>query len=491
MFFRMIYDDKLAQAAYLIGCQQTGEALLIDPERDVDRYVTIARQNGLRIVSVAETHIHADFLSGARELAETQGARLHLSDMGDRDWKYEWLGRKRSGGSYDCQLLRDGDAFRVGRIEITAIHTPGHTPEHLCFLVTDHGAGATEPMGVATGDFLFVGDLGRPDLLETAAGQAGAMQPAARKLFESVRKLAEWPDFLQVWPGHGAGSACGKALGAVPQSTVGYEKRFNAAVRASRDESGFVEFILGGQPEPPVYFARMKHVNKTGPSVLGGLPRPKTVSAAELRGLATQEITLIDTRCWLDFRQGHVPGALYIPLDRMFPTVAGSFVEPGRPIYIVAEEGRVEEAVRDLVRIGLDDVCGFVPPDVFREYAERGGTLTTASEVDVGAVRERVGAGAGGGGAAAQEATATPFLLDVRNASEFAAGHAPGAHNVAYTRLAARLDEIPRDRPVLVSCRSGGRSARASAFLRRAGIDATNVAGGMDAWMEAGLPVER
>jgi len=166
MFMRMIYDDKLAEAAYLIGCQRTGEAIVIDPERDVDRYERVAAANGLRIVAVAETHIHADFLSGARELGE-QGARLYVSDEGDADWKYHWLDQRSGGGSYDHRLLKDGDTFMVGNIEFKAVHTPGHTPEHLCFMVTDRGGGADRPMGVATGDFVFVGDLGRPDLLES------------------------------------------------------------------------------------------------------------------------------------------------------------------------------------------------------------------------------------------------------------------------------------------------------------------------------------
>jgi hydroxyacylglutathione hydrolase len=243
MFMRMIYDEKLAQAAYLIGCQRTGEAVVIDPERDVDRYIDLAEENDLRIVATAETHIHADYVSGSRELAERIRAKVYVSDEGNEDWKYQWLDKKVGGGSYDHQLLKDGDSFQIGNIEFKAIHTPGHTPEHIVFLVTDQGANATEPIGMATGDFLFVGDLGRPDLLETAAGQAGAMEPSARRLFGTVKKLDEIPDFVQVWPAHGAGSACGKALGAVPMSTVGYEKRFNPAIQAASTEQGFVDLL--------------------------------------------------------------------------------------------------------------------------------------------------------------------------------------------------------------------------------------------------------
>ena len=246
MFFRQIVDEKLAQYAYLIGCQRTGEAIVIDPERDIDRYIDIARENGLTITAVTETHIHADFLSGCREFAERTGVRVYLSDEGDADWKYEWY------RPYDHVLLHDGDVFSVGHIDVKAVFTPGHTPEHLSFMVTDRGGGATEPLGMASGDFVFVNDLGRPDLLESAAGFAGAMRPSAIRLFHSAQRFIQFPEFLQVWPGHGAGSACGKALGAVPETTVGYEKRFSPALQAVLEgESTFVDFILEGQPEPP------------------------------------------------------------------------------------------------------------------------------------------------------------------------------------------------------------------------------------------------
>ena len=221
MLFRQISDDRLAQYAYLIGCQQTGEALIIDPERDIDRYIDIATAEGLKIVAVTETHIHADFVSGALEFAE-RGVDVYLSDEGDEDWKYGWASRP------NVTLLKSGDTFPVGKIQIEAVHTPGHTPEHMSFLVTDYGGGANKPMGLISGDFVFVGDVGRPDLLETAAGNVGAQEPSAKKLYASIQEFLKLPDYMQLWPGHGAGSACGKALGAIPESTVGYEKMFNA-----------------------------------------------------------------------------------------------------------------------------------------------------------------------------------------------------------------------------------------------------------------------
>ena len=273
MFFRQIQEPNLSQYAYLIGCQRTGEAIIIDPMRDIERYKALAAQEDLRIVAATETHIHADYLSGAREIAEQEKVKLYLSDLGGPDWQYFWA----KDSSYDVTFVQHGSTFKVGNIAFKVLHTPGHTPEHISFLVTDLGGGADEPMGLLSGDFVFVGDLGRPDLLETAAGEEGAQEPAARILFQSVQDFLTLPEYLQIWPGHGAGSACGKALGAVPESTVGYEKRFNASIQAALDgEDHFVSAILDGQPEPPLYFARMKHLNKHGASRIGSNPLSPT-----------------------------------------------------------------------------------------------------------------------------------------------------------------------------------------------------------------------
>jgi hydroxyacylglutathione hydrolase len=474
MFFRMVYDDKLAQAAYVIGCQRTGEAVVIDPERDVDRYERVARENGLRITCVAETHIHADFLSGARELAE-KGARVYLSDEGDADWKYQWPAAaplNQGLAKYDVRLLKDGDGFKVGNIEVKAVHTPGHTPEHLCYMVTDRGGGADEPLGVVTGDFVFVGDVGRPDLLESAAGHAGNAAASARRLYRSVLQFQQWPDYLQLWPGHGAGSACGKALGAVPQSTVGYEKRFNSAVRAATSEGAFADEILAGQPEPPLYFARMKRDNKAGPPVLGGVPHPHELTPHELRALDPRKAAIIDTRPWAEFRTGHTPGALAFPMSKSFNTDVGSMVSEDEPIYLIIEPAGLDEAVRDLIRVGLDRIEGWFDAARISDRQRFGGSVEETPEVSAEEARRWVEGG-------------EPFVLDVRRASEFAEGHIEKAANIAHTRLLSRLNEVPRDRPVLVHCRSGARSARATALLRRHGYNATNLAGGFLAWEAA------
>jgi len=475
MLFRQIFDEKLAQYAYLIGCQETGEALLVDPERDIDQYLDLAEEEGVEIVAVTETHIHADFLSGAREFAERFDTKLYLSDEGDENWKYEWAQEpKVTGGEYDVEWLYDSDTFHIGNIEIAAVHTPGHTPEHLSFLVTDKGGGADQSMGIVTGDFVFVGDLGRPDLLESAAKVEGAMDPSARTLYDSVQRFLDLPDHLQVWPAHGAGSACGKALGAVPQSTIGYEKQFNPMIDAARkDKDSFVDAILEDQPEPQIYFARMKRDNKEGAPVLGQLPSPREMTSRELKNVAQdEEALIIDTR--LDrsaYMAHHIPGSLYAPMDNTFNTVVGSLVEDETtPIYLITDEEDVEEAVRDLVRIGYDNVKGFAEVETLQRYFQDDGPSERIEEVtfdDVEALREAGNA----------------EVLDVRYRSEYEEGHVDGALNASYTRMPEYEADLPEDKTLLVHCQSGARAAAASAFLSRTGRDVVYINDNIDDYL--------
>src|SRR5215210_1626539 len=256
MIFKRFYDDNLAQASYMIACEKTREAIIVDPNLDVALYARAAGAERLRIAHVTETHVHADFVSGAHALAEATGARLHLSAEGHSEWGYT------TGAMEKADPLRDGTEILFGRVRVRASHTPGHTPEHLAFFVSDLERGE-DPVGALTGDFVFVGDVGRPDLLERAGGATGSMTKSAAQLFRSVRKFSAQPDHLQIWPGHGAGSACGKSLGSMPQSTLGYEKLFNWAF-AETSESDFVAKVLEDQPVPPRYFAVMKRVNRDG-----------------------------------------------------------------------------------------------------------------------------------------------------------------------------------------------------------------------------------
>ncbi|MDR9446823.1 MAG: MBL fold metallo-hydrolase [Balneolaceae bacterium] len=451
MYFKQFFDEKLAQYSYMVGCQANGEAVVIDPMRDIDQYIEEAAAQKLTIVAAADTHIHADYLSGLREFAE-RGIKVYASDEGDADWKYEWL---LNNNSYDYQLMYDGDAFKVGNIEIKAWHTPGHTPEHLSYFITD-GAAANEPIGITTGDFVFVGDVGRPDLLESAADVVGAMEPSARTLYSTVESFKSMPEYMQVWPGHGAGSACGKALGAIPETTVGYELRYNASIKAASSEDNFVNFILDGQPEPPMYFARMKRDNKIGPRVLkDNYPKPRRLSVQEFGDLDTSNVVVLDTRSKEDFIAGHLKGSLLSPMDKQFNTIAGSFILEDEEIYLVIDEDRVDEAVTDLIRIGLDHIKGFITPADLASYGESSGGLETMSTMTFEDLDTKVNEGF--------------QVVDVRKATEYAEGHAEGATNISHTRLKARKDELGEGGKYVVHCKSGARAAVSASLLKREG----------------------
>ncbi|HRJ71931.1 MAG TPA: MBL fold metallo-hydrolase [Terrimicrobiaceae bacterium] len=463
MLLRQIFDPYLAQYAYLIGCQRTGEALVIDPERDIDQYRNLAAANGLRITAVAETHIHADFVSGGREFAGDPAVHLYLSAEGGPDWTYQWPHGRRN-----THLLRDGEAFFVGNIRIEAVHSPGHTPEHLSFLITDVGGGADEPMLLATGDFVFVGDVGRPALLETAAGVKGVMEPSARQLRASLTgKLAPLADYLQILPAHGAGSACGKALGAVPTTTLGYERRFNGALKlAVSDEEAFVRGILAGQPEPPPYFATMKRVNRDGVAVTGGPPHAAHLGAGAFRKAweGGDGIRILDARDdRAAFDDAHVPRAIHAPLHSpFFSTAAGSYLVPEDRILLVVESAAdVDLAVRQLYRIGLDNVAGWITvPE-----AEAAGLLAAKlSRLDFPDFDP-------------EKARSDGRILDVRTDAEFQQGHVAGALSIPYTRLRVRRHEVPRDRRLYVHCGSGKRAALAASYLQAEGFDVVHVDG--------------
>ncbi len=470
MFLRQIYDDALAQAAYLIGCQQTGEALVIDPERDIDRYYRLAEDNGLRITAVAETHIHADFVSGAQEFARDPNVTLYLSSHGGDDWSYRW-----PDADTRVHYLSDNESFSMGKIQVTAVHSPGHTPEHLSYTIIDRGGGADEPVAIVTGDFVFVGDVGRPDLLESAAGVAGVMEPSARTLQASLAaRLSGLPDFVQLLPGHGAGSACGKALGAIPSSTVGYERRFNAALQlAERDAEGFVKEILAGQPEPPLYFARMKKVNRDGIRVTNGVPQPPRLTAAEFGARAGEKNSLVlDTRAdRAAFETSHFPGAVCAPLaGPSLSNSAGAFVNEDDSLLLVVDgEHQLDEVTRQLYRIGFDTFAGWIP---FEELAAAGMAGASLQAVEFAQF-------------APGELAENSSLLDVRNRSEYDEGHVPGALHVPYTRLRERLDQLPKGPRYYVYCASGRRAALTSSFLQLQGYDVVLLNGSGEAHFQS------
>ncbi|MEA3247256.1 MAG: rhodanese-like domain-containing protein [Gemmatimonadota bacterium] len=472
MIIRRFYDDPLAQASYLIGCGREGVAIVIDPNRDVAPYVEAAAAERLRITHVTETHIHADFLSGARDLARITGATLHLSAEGGRDWQYAYAAHD------GARLLRDGDVMLVGNVRIAAVHTPGHTPEHLSFLVTDTAA-ADQPIGIVTGDFVFVGDVGRPDLLERAARVEGTMEASARTLFRSLRKFTQYPDWLQVWPGHGAGSACGKGLSAVPHSTVGYERRFNWAFGVEAEDA-FVQAVLEGQPEPPTYFATMKRLNRDGPAPYDPARAPERVTRAQLADAKRAQAFVLDTRRADAFAAGHVPGSISVPLNRSFTSYAGWVVPYDRDVVLIAQDdGAAREAVRALAMIGVDQVAGWASAGVVDEWRKEGGPLGVVAQVDAADL-------------AAALAADTSAVVDVRGRAEWDESRIAGAPNIPFGLIGDRADELPAAGTVVLQCQSGSRSGIAASVLLARGVkNVANLAGGIEEWERAGLPVER
>ncbi|NUO65142.1 MAG: MBL fold metallo-hydrolase [Gemmatimonadaceae bacterium] len=470
MLFRRFYDDALAQASYLVGCQRTGEAIVVDPNRDVEHYLAAAKAEGARITHVTETHVYADFVSGARELARRAGARLSLSAEGPPEWKY------RFAEAEGARLLRDGDSIEVGDVRLDIVHTPGHTPEHLSFVVTDT-AGATGPMGLLSGDFLFVGDVGRPDLLERAAGERGTAESLARQMFHSLRRISELPDWLQLWPGHGAGSACGKSLGAVPQSTLGYERRYNWAFGID-DENEFVVAALDGLTQPPRYFARMKRVNRDGPAPLRDPAALPQLDASALAAARADGAVALDTRSTGDFAKGHLVGAIAIPAGASVLKWTGALLDGDQKLVLVATDATAaRRTALQLAMIGFDQVMGFASADDARALAAREGEQRVERVSPTELARRMDGDDA--------------YVLDVRAPHEWAAGHLPGVPNLQLPEIPEQLETLPRDTPIILQCQSGTRSIIAASLLQAAGFErVADLEGGYKGWVAAGEPVQ-
>ncbi len=464
MFFQHVYDKSLAQASYFIGCQKEGVAMVIDAKRDVDTYLEIAKQNKMKITHIAETHIHADFLAGSRELAKLTGAAMYLSDEGGEGWQYE----------FPHVGLKDGSVIKVGNLTLKVMHTPGHTPESISFLLTDNPA-SKEPVMLFTGDFVFVGDVGRPDLLEKAAGFAGTKEAGAKEMYQSIAKFNALPDFVQVWPGHGAGSACGKALGAVPSSTVGYEKVRNWAFQYPKDENGFVKYLLEDQPEPPKYFAMMKKLNKVDRPLLTEIPKLKKLSNAEFKAAFDKGTKLIDARHKVDFAAGFIPGSINIQGNNAFATWAGWFLKYDEPFMLVAAESQLEDLTRKLMRIGLDNIYGYI--ENVTPWIELGNTLEKSNVISLDEFKQLY-------------ANNNIQLVDVRGVSEFNAGHIKGATNIFVGTLGENLNQLKKDKQIVIQCQSGDRTAIAYSLLAKYGFkNVKNYGGGMNEWVNEGNPV--
>lgn len=457
MFFQHVYDKSLAHSSYLVGCQATGEAIVIDAQRDIDVYLDIAKQNNLRITHITETHIHADFLCGSRELSAVTGATMYLSTEGGEEWRYEFPNKG----------VKEGDVIQVGNLSLEVMHTPGHTPESISFLLNDHPA-SNSPVMVFTGDFVFVGDVGRPDLLEKAAGLIGTKEIGAKQMFQSLKKFETLPDYVQLWSAHGAGSACGKALGSVPSSTVGYEKIRNWAFQYGEDEQGFTSYLLADQPEPPKYFATMKHLNKVERRLLVKVPKHPKLSKDEFLDAYDKGLKVIDARDKKDFANGFISGSLNIQGNNSFSTWNGWLLDYQQQFMLVCGDHQIEDLTRKLMRIGLDNIFGYVD-----QVDNLGLPLEKADVISLNEFKSYISNG-------------EVQIVDVRGESEYEAGHIEGAIHAFVGTLNENLDKISKDKEVVIYCQAGDRAALAYSILAKNGFEnVKNFSGGFHEWKAA------
>jgi hydroxyacylglutathione hydrolase len=459
VIFETVRTDGLAHLSYLIGDRSSGRAAVIDPRRDVDVYLELARQHRLTISHAVETHIHADFVSGSRELAARTGtARVHVSVEG--------------GAHYDFahEPLRHGSRVELGAVTLTAMHTPGHTPEHMAYLAAERG----NPWGFFSGDFLFADSVGRPDLL--GAAQTPGL---ARALFGSLRTaLAPLPDAVPLYPAHGAGSPCGANI-CDRQSTIGHERRHNPALQFT-DESAFIDWVLCTAPPMPRYYPRMKRINAQGPEILGGLPAVEWLEPpAFRRRLAAGDVQLIDNRTMLAFGGGHIAGAWNLGPRPELSLWAGWMLDPAKPIALVQpRDGDLPEVLRQFLRVGFTEFAGCLKGGM-DAWVTAGLPVQGLAQLPVQELN--------------QVRTTRDFqLLDVRTPHEWDEGHLPGARYLFLGDLPAKLRDLDRDRPVVVYCASGYRSSLAASLLQANGFrNVQNVPGSYAAWTAAAFPVVR
>ena len=461
MYFKQFYLGCLAHASYLVGSE--GEAAVVDPQRDVDQYVAEAAAQGLKIKYVVETHLHADFVSGHTELAARTGAEIVFG--------------AKAGARFPHLAVSDGDELRVGRVRLRVLETPGHTPESISLLVIDTEV-SPEPLKVLTGDTLFVGDVGRPDL---AGARGYTPQQMAGMMFDSLHgKLLKLGDAVEVWPAHGAGSMCGRNISKETSSTIGEQRRFNYAL-APMERDEFVRLLTADLPEAPAYFPLDAEINRAGAPPLTELQRPAALTPQQVVGYVNRGYVVLDVRPAAEFGAGHVPGALNIGLGGQFASWAGALIPLGTQLVLVAaDEAQVDEAVTRLARVGHDSVRGYLGGGV-AAWREAGFELNRVEQIPVSELRRML------------EEQPDLQLLDVRRPAEYAAGHAPRAENAPLgPRLreeAARLDAA---RPLAVICAGGYRSSAATSMLRPLGFQHLyNVEGGTGAWLSAGYPVEK
>lgn len=448
MYFEQFYLGCLAHASYALGSH--GVAAVVDPQRDIEIYLKAANEHGLKIAHIFETHLHADFVSGHKELAQRTGAKIYIGE--------------RAGARFPHVGLRDGFSLQYGDVEIRALETPGHTPESTCLVVYDREKSAVTPWAVLTGDTLFIGDVGRPDLAE-----GHTPQQLAGSLYDSLhQKLLNLPDEVLVYPAHGAGSLCGRNMRAERFSTIGTERLTNSALLInSRDD--FIRELTSKLPPRPQYFAEDAAINREGADALQDLPSISALEPDAVREAQAHGFVVLDTRPGDEFARGHIPGSVNIGLGGQFASWAGTVLGLGARIILVAESGeKAAEARMRLARVGIEHVIGYVNSGV-RGWEEAGNSLARIPQIPAAHLRERL-----------EQLT----VLDVRRESEWQAGHIEGAHWHALDDFPRALPGLDRDAPIAVHCKSGYRSIIAASLLRRAGFhNITDVLGGFDAWL--------
>jgi glyoxylase-like metal-dependent hydrolase (beta-lactamase superfamily II)/rhodanese-related sulfurtransferase len=464
MFSQQFFIEGLGCASYIVGCEAKGVAAIIDPDRDIQKYLDAAQNRNLTITHIIETHLHADHVSGNTDLAERTGADIYVHEA--------------SGAEYAHKVVKHDDVIELGNIRLKVLHTPGHTPESITLLVSDTTR-AEEPWLALTGDTLFVGDIGRPDLVgvEAARGLADNMYES---LFEKILPLN---DSLLIYPGHGAGSLCGKSIGSMRSTTLGFERKYNDAL-SPRERNEFVEYATSGLPEQPGNHKRIKSMNRKGPKALGKVEkRPLTIQEAIphfQRGAG-----LLDTRSKEEYVQAHVPGSVHLEADDQLSNRIGFVFPPDAPIILLlADPSEYEKVVFSLARVGYDNVVGYLVESL--ETWEKMGLPITAGDIqDLEPVELHNLLQTCSNGDC-------PQVVDVREPWEFQRGHVPGAKLIPLGQLSGRVNELDPEHPVAVICASGNRSQSAAALLGQKGFKTVyNILGGTGAWMQSGLDVER
>jgi glyoxylase-like metal-dependent hydrolase (beta-lactamase superfamily II)/rhodanese-related sulfurtransferase len=462
MYFKQFYLGCLAHASYLIG--SGGEGAVVDPQRDVDHYINEAEAQGLKIKYVIETHLHADFVSGHRELAARTGAVIVFG--------------REAGATFPHRAVRDGDEITIGKVVLRIMETPGHTPESISVLVIDSEA-SDQPQKILTGDTLFVGDVGRPDL----AGGKGYTPPMmAAMMYDTLHdKLLKLPNEVEIYPAHGAGSMCGRNLSTETFSTIGEQRQLNYALQPMSKDA-FVRMMTVDLPEAPAYFPRDAEINRTGAPNLAEVSRPAALAPEEVKSLAAAGYQILDVRGAAEFGAGHVPGAINVGLKGQFAIWAGTLLAMERPIVIVAEsEEQAAEAVVRLARVGIESVKGYLAGGI-AAWDDSGFELASVPQITVNELKELIAS------------RTPPQILDVRRPPEYESGHVPRAQTAPLLSLQQSLQYLTLDpaKPTAVICAGGYRSSAATSILQQHGFtNLLNVNGGTSAWIAAGYPVSK